>query len=87
MHSHFCLSFGTVLFVDATIVRDEITVTTYGTGIRAEGSTSGEYRKIKFHSDAEFEIFLKIELRRLIRQRQRQEAADEGSTTVVLSSQ
>jgi len=73
-HSHFCLSCGTDLTFDVTLVRDEMTVISYGPVGGADGSR-GDYRKIRFHSDAEFEIFLKLELRRLIRNHKRQAAA------------
>lgn len=66
LHSHFSLSFRDALTIDVTIVRDEMTVISYGPASKPEG-TSGEYRKVKFHSDTEFEIFLKLELRRLSR--------------------
>ena len=57
-----------------TLVRDEMVVTSYGSTNASDGS-SGEYRKVKFFSDAEFEIFLKIEVRRLLRRQKRQAAA------------
>jgi hypothetical protein len=45
--------------VDATIVCDELTVTRFG--------ENGEYRKAKFHSDKEFDLFLKTTLKRVVR--------------------
>jgi hypothetical protein len=55
LQSHFTLSFRQ-LVLDVTIVRDSMTVNSLGDG--------DVHRKVKFHSDAEFELFLKIELRR-----------------------
>lgn len=72
-HSQFCVSFGTALTIDVTIVRDEMVVTSYGSSTGTDG-TGGDYRKVKFSSDAEFEIFLKLEVRRLLRQQKRQAA-------------
>lgn len=60
LQSHFTLCFQDFV-VDATIVRDSMTVTRL-----AEG---GEHRKVHFHSDKEFEIFLKMELRRQLKKR------------------
>ena len=62
MHSRFVLSYGSNLTIDVTIVRDEMTITTFDVSGGGGGSTlGGAYRKVKFHSDAEFEIFLKME--------------------------
>ena len=58
LQSHFTLRFQQ-LVLDVTIVRDSMTVTQI-----AEG---GEHRKVHFHSEKEFEIFLKMELRRHLR--------------------
>ncbi len=56
-HSHFTVNFR-LLLLDVEIARDEMTVTSM--------SDDGEYRKVDFRSDAEFEIFLKLELRRAL---------------------
>ena len=42
--------------IDANIVCDELTVTRFG--------ENGDYRKVKFHTDQEFELYLKTALRR-----------------------
>lgn len=60
LHSHFTLCFQG-LILDATIVRDNMTVCSV-----AEG---GEHRKVQFHSDRAFEIFLKLELSRQLKRR------------------
>ncbi len=60
LHSHFTLSFRD-LILDVTIVRDSMTVCRV-----AEG---GEHRKVHFHSDKAFEVFLRIELQRQLKQR------------------
>jgi hypothetical protein len=52
--------------VDAAIVCDELTVTHFG--------SNGDYRKVKFHSDMEFELYLKTALRRLLLPKQSQVA-------------
>jgi hypothetical protein len=57
LQSHFTLHFRR-LVLDINIVRDGMTVTRMG---------DDEYRKVKFHSDTEFEVFLKMELRRRLR--------------------
>lgn len=54
-NSQFVLSYKTFV-IDVSIERDEMTITRYG--------DNGEYRKVTFHSEQEFEIFLKLELRR-----------------------
>jgi len=59
LQSHFTLCFRR-LVLDVHIIRDGLTVTSIGEEI-------GEYRKVKFHSDVEFELFLKMELRRRLR--------------------
>lgn len=59
LHSHFTVCFRQVI-LDVTIVRDSMTVCRI-----AEG---GEHCKVQFHSDREFEIFLKLELKRQLRQ-------------------
>lgn len=59
LHSHFTLCFQQ-LTLDVTIVHDSMTVCRI-----AEG---GEHRKVSFQSDREFEIFLKLELRRQLKQ-------------------
>ena len=56
LQSHFTLAFGT-LVLDVNIVRDGMTVTRIG-------ENNEEHRKVKFYSESEFELFLKMELRR-----------------------
>lgn len=57
LQSHFVLSFqGLVL--DVSIVRDSLTVT--------QLDEDDIHKKVKFHSDSEFEVFLKIHLRRCL---------------------
>jgi len=58
LHSQFTLVFRSYSF-DASIVCDEVTITSFG--------EDGDYGKVKFHSDAELELFLKGKLRRLIK--------------------
>ena len=57
-HSQFALSFLDES-VDIGIDRDEATVTITGNG--------GGFRQVSFHLDTELEIFLKMEIRRLVR--------------------
>ena len=57
--SHFTVSFRS-WYLDAAIECDELTVTRFG--------TNGDYRKAKFHSDKEFELYLKTCLRRVLKQ-------------------
>jgi hypothetical protein len=59
-NSQFALSYKTFV-IDVSIERDEMTVTRYG--------DNGEYRKVTFHSDEEFEIFLKLELQKRLNNR------------------
>ena len=47
------------LVLDVQIVRDSMTVSRFG--------EQEEHRKVKFYSDAEFELFLKMELRRRLK--------------------
>jgi hypothetical protein len=56
LQSHFTLSFQD-LVLDVSIVRDGMTVTQIDEDIP---------KKVKFHSDGEFEVFLKIQLRRCL---------------------
>jgi hypothetical protein len=58
LHSYFTLCFQQ-LTLDVTIVRDSMSVC-----MVAEG---GQHRKVSFHSDREFEIFLTLELKRRLR--------------------
>ena len=72
LHARFCLTFGQSLTIDVTIVRDDMTVVTQSDwsnkpSSAGQSSCSTAYRKVQFRSDSEFEIFLKIELRRVIR--------------------
>jgi hypothetical protein len=55
--SQFTVSFRS-WYIDASIVCDELTVTSFG--------NTGEYRKVKFHSDKQFELYLKTALRRAL---------------------
>ena len=59
LQSHFTLVFDQ-LVLDVSIVRDSMTVSRFG-------EEHEEHRKVKFHSDAEFELFLKMELRRRLK--------------------
>jgi hypothetical protein len=58
LESHFTLSFRQFV-LDVSIVRDSMTVT------RVEGDSN--YRKAQFFTDAEFELYLKTELRRQLK--------------------
>lgn len=55
--SQFTVSFRS-WYIDASIVCDELTVTSFG--------NNGEYRKVKFHSEKQFELYLKTALRRAL---------------------
>jgi hypothetical protein len=57
-HSQFVLSYNTFV-IDVSIERDEMTVTRFG--------ENGEYRKVNFHADDEFEMFLKLELQKRLK--------------------
>jgi hypothetical protein len=57
LHSRFTVAFHS-WSVDAHVVCDEITVTQF---------EDASYRKVKFHSDAEFELFLKTAIARVLR--------------------
>jgi len=59
LHSYFTLSFRRVT-LDVTIVCESMSVCMIG--------EQGEHRKVDFHSDKEFELFLKLELRRQLRE-------------------
>lgn len=56
--SQFVLRYGTFV-IDVIMERDEMTITRFG--------DNGEYRKVKFHSEEEFEIFLKLELQKRLK--------------------
>ncbi|CAB9504461.1 expressed unknown protein [Seminavis robusta] len=71
LHARFVISFGYSLTVDVTIVRDEMTVVTHNS-LDWSSKAAGAVRKVKFRSDAEFEIFLKIEIRRAMKQQSQQ---------------
>ena len=58
LQSHFTLRFCEFV-LDVNIVRDGMTVT------RMDGDSN--YRKVQFYSDEEFELYLKMELRRQLR--------------------
>jgi hypothetical protein len=57
LQSHFTLSFQD-LIIDVNIVRDGLTVT--------QIDDDDIHKKVKFHSDTEFEVFLKIQLHRYL---------------------
>lgn len=59
LQSHFALVFDQ-LVLDVSIVRDSMTVSRFG-------EEHEEHRKVKFYSDEEFELFLKMELRRRLK--------------------
>ncbi|CAJ1942030.1 unnamed protein product [Cylindrotheca closterium] len=54
LQSHFTISFGRMV-LDVSIVRDSMTVTEIDDDV---------HKKVKFHSEFEFEIFLKMQLQR-----------------------
>ena len=56
--SQFVLRYDTFV-IDVCIERDEMTICRFG--------DFGEYRKVKFHSEDEFEMFLKLELEKRLR--------------------
>ena len=56
--AQFVLSFGSWWYLDAHIWCDKLTVTRFG--------DQGDYRKVTFHSDQPFEIYVKTALRRII---------------------
>jgi len=56
--SQFVLSFQS-FYIDVSIERDEMTVTRFG--------ENGEYRKVFFHSEDEFEFFLRLELQKRLK--------------------
>ena len=58
LQSHFTLQFFKFV-LDVNIVRDSMTVT------RMDGDSN--YRKVQFFSDHEFELYLKMELRRQLK--------------------
>jgi hypothetical protein len=65
-HSVFALAFRHWV-ADATLVGEEITVTS--TVAPEASSTAGaghEYRKVRFHSEAQLELYLKMALRRML---------------------
>jgi hypothetical protein len=62
LQSHFTLRFRQ-LVLDVHILRDSMTVARI---IDDEGEQSA-HRKVQFHSDAEFEVFLKMDLKRQLR--------------------
>jgi hypothetical protein len=56
--AQFTVSFRS-WYIDANIVCDELTVTSF--------AVNGDFRKVKFHRDKEFELYLKTALRRVLR--------------------
>jgi hypothetical protein len=58
LHSQFAMSCRSWC-VDVHLAAEELTVTQFG--------HDGDYRKVKFHSDAEFELYLKTALGRLLK--------------------
>jgi hypothetical protein len=76
LHSQFALCFlGASL--DVSIERNEMTVTSIG---------DGSFRQVRFHLDTEFEMFLKMEIRRRIRSQDDQESGALTPTTENLGS-
>ena len=67
-HSQFALSFLDE-YIDIGIDRDQATVTITG--------NDGGFRQVSFHLDTELEIFLKMEIRRLVRSQE----VDAGALT------
>jgi len=59
LSAQFSVSFGATWSIDVHMVGDELTVTSFG--------DQGDYRKVKFHTDWEFELYLKTALRRVLR--------------------
>lgn len=59
LHAQFTVSWGNVWYMDANIVGDELTITRF--------EDSGEYRKAKFHTEQELEIYLKTVFRKLLK--------------------
>jgi hypothetical protein len=58
LHSQFAMACRS-WFVDVHLAAEELTVTQLG--------DDGDYRKVKFHSDVEFELYLKTALGRLLK--------------------
>jgi hypothetical protein len=66
LHSHFTLAFRRWV-ADVTLVGEEITVTSTTSLFESAPSASGtshEYRKVKFHSETQLELYLKLLLER-----------------------
>ena len=59
LSAQFSVSFGAIWSIDVHMVGDELTVTSF--------RGQGDYRKVKFHTDWEFELYLKTALRRVLR--------------------
>ena len=55
LQSHFTISFQS-LVLDLSIAQDTLNISRFG--------EFEEHRKVKFHTDTEFEMFLKMELKR-----------------------
>ena len=53
------------LTIDVSMERDAISVSRFG--------ENGEYRRVDFYSHREFEIFLKMELQKILKSRQKKE--------------
>ena len=64
LHSHFVLT-CVGLTIDVSMERDAISVSRFG--------ENGEYRRVDFYSHREFEIFLKMELQKILKSRQKKE--------------
>lgn len=62
LYAQFAVSFGSEWSIDVNMVGDELVVTQF-TAV-ADG---GAYRKVKFHTAAEFELYLKMALGRVLR--------------------
>ena len=58
MHAQFTVTFQSWV-IDASMASEELTVTS--------SNGDGDYRKVKFHSDVEFELYLKLALGRLLK--------------------
>jgi len=66
LHAQFALSFRSWV-ADAHLVNEELTVTSTDSEDEDEGVVSAaSFRKVKFNSDAQFELFLKLQLERLM---------------------
>lgn len=67
-----------------TIIRDEMTLVTRDDSSYSVGEASGSYRKVKFYSDSEFEIFLKLELQRQVKRSQATQQPVAAATAIAV---